>query len=139
MTVLHQNLRFRSKVVELPFMEDVENNPYSPPQPIMTWAPTHVEIALLGDVLRYANIIDGLSLLEKKKIRKKLEIQIKDENVNYVHEFEIDELTKHAPTLTILALEGERDWFFCCKLNVEYVNFLRDALQPYLDEKKNAV
>ena len=129
------NMRFRLKVIGSTFIEDMENNPDMPPQPIMTWAPTHIEIALLGDVLRYANIIDGLGVFEKKKLRKKLEIQVKNNNPNIVHEEMPENLVQDSPTLSLLSLERDEDWFFCCKLNMEYIEFLKAALQPFLDIK----
>ena len=74
-----ENIRFRFKVItrcgELTQVEEPKNNPEVQCQPLMTWAPTHLEIALLGDVLRYANIIDGLGITEKRKLRDNLEIQ----------------------------------------------------------------
>lgn len=126
------NLRFRTKVVGSTFIEDVENNPDDRPQPIMSWAPTHVETALLGDVLRYANIIDGLKVVEKEKIRKKLEIQIREKNRYLLDEFSIEDLVKDSPTSTLIALEGADDWFFCAKLNMEYVDFLKNAIAPFI-------
>ena len=40
---------------------------------LMTWAPSHVELGLLGEILRYANIIDGLRETEKKELKYKLQ------------------------------------------------------------------
>jgi hypothetical protein len=41
---------------------------------VLTWAPSHVELGLLSDILRYANIIDGLDEAVKRKLREKLEL-----------------------------------------------------------------
>jgi hypothetical protein len=136
------NIRFRSKVVNTFFinyilLEDPSNNPDVSPQSIMTWAPSHVEIALLGDVLRYANIIDGLTLLEKMELRKKLEIQVREgpwqdiSDLMSLHEYDFNGLVQDAPTTTMIALEGDSDWFFCSKLCQEYIDYLRLAIEPY--------
>ena len=101
----------------------------------MTWAPTHIETALLGDILRYANIIDGLMVFEKRKLRKKLELQVKDYNPNLVHEMRIEDLVRNAPTKSILVLEGAENWFFCSELNMEYIAYLKIALKSILDVK----
>jgi len=39
----------------------------------MTWAPSHVELGMLGELLRYANIVDGLKESEKRELRDVLE------------------------------------------------------------------
>jgi len=136
------NIRFRSKVVntffkEFVLLEDPSNNPDVSPQSIMTWAPSHVEIALLGDVLRYANIIDGLPLLEKMELRKKLEVQVREgpwqdiEDLMSLRDCDLDGLVQDAPTTTMIALEGASDWFFCSRLCQEYIDYLRSAIEPY--------
>jgi hypothetical protein len=97
-----QNNRFRFKVFNefskpIVFLEEPANNPDLPSQPIMTWAPSHLEIALLGDVLGYANIINGLKEREKRKLREKLEIQVKEKNPYPFDSQTIDELVRGAP------------------------------------------
>lgn len=39
----------------------------------MTWAPSHVEMALLTELLSYANMINGLKEKEKRELKKSLE------------------------------------------------------------------
>jgi len=41
----------------------------------MTWAPSHVELGMLRELLRYANIVGGLKESEKRKLRDILEGQ----------------------------------------------------------------
>lgn len=132
-----QNIRFRFKVVNkniepIVLLEDPTNNPDMPSQPIMTWAPKHLEIALLGDVLRYANIIDGLDEGEKRKLREKLEIQIKERNPYPFNSADFEDLIRDAPpSTTMIAFEGADDWFFCSRLNSEYVDYLRKVMVPF--------
>jgi hypothetical protein len=132
-----QNIRFRFKVVNknlkpVVLLEDPTSNPDMASQPVMTWAPNHLEIALLGDILGYANIIDGLDEPEKRNLREKLEIQVKEGHPNLVHEEDIDDLIRDAPpSTTMLALEGASDWFFCSRLSSEYVDYLRKILLPF--------
>jgi hypothetical protein len=40
----------------------------------MTWAPSHIELGMLSELLMYANIIGGLSETARKELRKKLEV-----------------------------------------------------------------
>jgi len=46
---------------------------------VMTWAPSHPELGLLSELLSYANIVNGLKEIEKRKIRKHLEITMEME------------------------------------------------------------
>lgn len=130
-----QNLRFRLKVVddwkECIGLEDPENNPDCSPQMIMTWAPTHLEIALLGDVLRYANIIDGLDISEKKQLRMKLEIETKENNPSFLNNFEIEKLRCNVPFTIMISLEGKEDWYICSKLTSEYIDYLKNVVNPF--------
>lgn len=113
-------------------LEDPTNNPDVAIQPIMTWAPNHLEIALLGDILGYANIIDGLDEREKRNLREKLEIQVKERDPYPFDRAEIDDLVRDAPpSTTMLALEGVSDWFFCSRLSSEHVDYLRKILLPF--------
>lgn len=132
-----ENVRFRFKVVNKNFepivlLEDPTNNPDMPSQPIMTWAPSHLEIALLGDVLGYANIINGLDQREKRKLREKLEIQIKEKDPYPFESQDFDDLVRDAsPSTPMIALEGADDWFFCSRLNSEYVDYLRKVMMQF--------
>lgn len=129
-----ENIRFRFKVVNkniepIVLLEDPTNNPDVPSQPIMTWAPSHLEIALLGEVLGYANIINGLKEREKRKLREKLEIQVKEKDPYPFESRNFDDLVRDAPpSTTMIAFEGTNDWFFCSKLNSEYVDYLRKVM-----------
>lgn len=133
-----QNIRFRYKVLtnySKPYwflLEDPANNPDEPPQSIMTWAPSHPEIALLGEVLGHANIINGLKEHEKRELREKLEIQDKDKNPYPFDTQDFDDLVRGAPTsTTMIALVGADDWFFCSRLDSEYVDYLRKVMKQF--------
>lgn len=130
-----QNLRFRLKVLDdwkdCVGLEDPENNPDCPPQMIMTWAPTHLEIALLGDVLRYANIIDGLDINEKKQLRIKLELETKENDPCVLNNFEIEKLSSKVPFTIMVSLEGAEDWYICSELTPEYIEYLKKILHPF--------
>jgi hypothetical protein len=41
---------------------------------VTTWAPTHVEIGLVSELLGYANIINGLKVWKRQALRNKLDI-----------------------------------------------------------------
>lgn len=40
---------------------------------LMTWAPSHVELGLLSEILKFANIINGLSASQKSELKYKLQ------------------------------------------------------------------
>jgi hypothetical protein len=136
--LIKSNLRFRPSTVtksgKLLVLEDAENNPDVKPQPVMTWAPTHVEIALLGDVLRYANIIDGLSEVEKRILRNKLEIESSEKD-RYVIDATAywEDFFKGVPAgLHMIAFAGRDDWYLGCELDEKYIKYLAKTLEPYL-------
>ena len=136
--LVKSNLRFRlmnvTKSGELLMLEEAENNPDVTPQSVMTWAPSHVEIALLGDILRYANIIDGLNEAVKRNLREKLEIQSSEKD-RYLIDATAnwEDFFKGTPAgLPMIAFVGGDDWFLCCKLSTEYIDYLSNAIKPYL-------
>jgi hypothetical protein len=133
------NLRFRPKVtwtvrdaftmIEVP-RERIDFST----EPVMTWAPNHFEIAFLGDVLRYANIIDGLNETKKRALRPMLEIQDKLKAPHDLKDLDFYEVLKYAkntPTFMMISDEGADGWFIACTLNSEYIEFLRKMIEPY--------
>jgi len=129
--------------------------------PTITWAPSHLESGLLGELLSYANIINGLKEGEKRELRRDLEVAVKEEN-GYLrlYAYPIKNLLESHKVLlfetpddcvfirhmdwidesTEPKMYGEdyekkikgKDWFFCAELSPEYINYLKKALQPYL-------
>ena len=53
--------------------ENVFKSPHAKSTPLMTWAPSHLELGLLSEILSYANIINGLDYDKRLEIRDFLE------------------------------------------------------------------
>jgi hypothetical protein len=106
---------------------------------ITTWSPSHVELGYLAEVLRYANIIDGLSEEEKRDLRYDLEIivgmtdirfgidvdRMTDINYRFAHRYRMY-LIGDKETLGKIAL--------CAELCPEYIDYLEEILKPYLKD-----
>jgi len=81
---------------------------YDPPfKPVTTWAPSHIELGVLSDVLSYANLINGLKPTEKRKLKDRLEGR---KSVFYGNEY----------TLLLTLCPA-------------YIKYLRNILKPYLE------
>ena len=106
---------------------------------ITTWAPSHLEMGCLMDVLKYANIIDGLNEAAKRELRKKLEILFVEDKRTSVyngnaHKALRDTLppNKIIRLTTSAAKSGFEESECCFELCPEYIDYLREVLNPYL-------
>jgi len=118
----------------------------------ITWAPSHPELGLLSELLSYANIVNGLKLIEKRKLRHDLEIACREEGFLRLYWNPIDALIESAPHRLTLFEMGDvaiyvgrhnvktlkkekmewKNFFFCVELCHEYIDYLKKALKPYL-------
>lgn len=89
----------------------------------MTWAPSHVELGMLGELLRYANIVDGLKESEKRRLRDVLE----GKSSGYVYDMSFEVL----PEGKQLVANSEH---LVVELCPEYIDYLKKVLKPYLKE-----
>ena len=97
----------------------------------VTWAPTHIELGLLSELLGYANIINGFSETTKRELRKKLEVTYKDRDTKYINEetlFQLDQIPDKPYTIYVNFKEWEL-WIYVCP---EYIEHLRKLLKPYI-------
>jgi hypothetical protein len=96
---------------------------------LMTWAPSHVELGLLGEILRYANIIDGLSATEKLALRYKLQ-GVKKFGGGGVARYVVVPDLKGSKEVVF---EGKgKEPYFCPLLCPEYIDYLKEVLKPYI-------
>jgi hypothetical protein len=105
---------------------------------LMTWAPSHRELALLSDLLHYANMINGLPETIRRDLRFDLEVFVDSGN----NTFQIDEdvIEKLDSRLTkpnfMLGRERNKDGNMetvCChQLSSEYLDYLREITKPCL-------
>lgn len=102
----------------------------------MTWAPSHIEIGLLGELLRYANIIDGLNEKEKRTLKRKLEL-LTEEGENYcLYEQDLknlfDKTSEKAWIWTLkIGKDNKREMSFCPELSVGYIEHIKKIIEPY--------
>ena len=104
----------------------------------MTWAPSHVEMALLSDILSYANLINGLKETEKEDLRDKLQgtrVKYEDteahiDEIGYVLQHFLEEVGLKCVICRPDPNSGEWQIFF--ELCPEYIDYLKNVLKPYL-------
>lgn len=106
-----------------------------------TWAPSHSEIALLMQLLCYANIINGLRPTKKRKLWNELEgkkaFRDSDFSQNELANIAVpDEIKKQIGldkrVMTYADLEEEDVLRTCVELCPEYVDYLKKVLKPYI-------
>ena len=90
----------------------------------MSWAPSHVELGLLGELLRYANIVDGLKESEKRELRNALEGK-SAECIDDLWKGYLYRVGKR------WALGSKFDPYFLVELCPEYVDYLKNLLKKY--------
>jgi len=105
----------------------------------MTWAPSHVEVGLLSDLLSYVNIINGLSETEKWRLKYKLqgmEVQSVKEDGRVrngtVDKDLVSEVGEDKKSLIIFYDSDVQEWNFGVELCTKYIQYLRKLLKPYL-------
>ena len=90
-------------------------------QPVMTWAPSHYEIALLADILQYANIINGLKEEKKRKLMHNLLIESPWD------------LSAELQKKILFGLDENGEPFMAVELCPEYIEYLKKILKSLLD------
>jgi hypothetical protein len=118
---------------------------------VHTWAPSHSEMALLMNVLCYANIINGLKEYRKRKLRGILEMHdalgskdwLYDQVLEAIVRLRFAGLNKYIRSRkdrTVLigyeskSKHGEilEEPMFCVELCEEYIDYLKEVLEPDL-------
>jgi len=120
-------------------------------RPTITWAPSHPELGLLSELLTYANIINGLKEMEKRELRRDLEIVVDEGNgklrlywapiENLLQQLPNKGLLFEAPPFAIFfshynveaydKKKIDKDSLFCTELCPEYIDYLKTLLKPY--------
>jgi hypothetical protein len=88
----------------------------------LTWAPSHVELAMLSDLLHISNIVDGLQYSAKRKLRPLLEgdFQTDEEADEFMRMFPMDIESWVGPGPMVAEL---------CE---EYIEYLNKVVKPYI-------
>jgi hypothetical protein len=104
---------------------------------MMNWAPSHVELGYLSEVLRYANIIDGLGEIEKRNLRIDLEYSEADPTLGEGYWGDQNRLAEIWDVLarraTLFSVDTTQHVHFRgVELCSEYIDYLKTVLEPYL-------
>jgi len=91
----------------------------------MTWAPSHVELAMLADLLHIANIVDGLQDSVKRKLRRFLD-------GNWQTTEEAKERMQMFPESVKAWVPPNEDLPFVAELCEKYIEYLNKIVKPYL-------
>jgi len=110
----------------------------TPTKAWMTWSPSHPELALLTELLSYANIINGLKESEKRHLRTDLDPVIRnDAELEIIADFSSIEKEIGEDKKTVVYFEKpeyptEQPLHCCAELCPEYIDYLKGILKPHL-------
>jgi len=124
---------------------------------VTTWAPSHVEIALMAELLTYANILNGLKVENRKRLRPKLDVNSEViEDAKLFREGKIDLDNESLQSNFNSALKNQEDVIiatkdqgflqgcnynfkekkcesvFCILLTMEYLDYFKGLIKPYI-------
>lgn len=128
---------------------------------VTTWAPSHIEIGFLAELLCYANIINGFKLWQREALKTKLDVSARFFKDIIFLTKRIEEVGKEKALEELDARlergENELDVFlkfcgekpylmgsegdfvnhslesiFCFELSQNYIDYLKEILKPYL-------
>ncbi len=145
LTAQYGNVQFYTPSENLDFYRSVsEVWKDSKVRTITTWAPSHVEIGLLSELLAYANIINGFKVWEREKLIPHLDISktVFEEYLKTTtiaeDEDPLDNFMKYCSEKTFL-LGREFNYklqrnesLFCFELSQDYIGYLKEVLKPYM-------
>lgn len=125
------NLRFKN--VTLNYAPSVSTKNV----PTMTWAPTHVEISLLAQLLQYANIIDGFSQGVRVVLKRKLSMWVLENDSYNLYEDDLKELLMKLEEKSFLHgfninKDGKKEMYFCAELCPDYIEYISKVIRPYM-------
>jgi hypothetical protein len=109
----------------------------------MTWAPSHPELGFLMEVLSYANIVNGLKVEQKIRLKSRLEARRKwivhgghMNEITYLgySDEEMKEIFGENVKLAVYVDDPEKDipLRFGIEICEEYISYLRNLLKPYM-------
>jgi hypothetical protein len=141
--------------------DDIKSSTYVK-RSVTTWAPTHVEIGLLSELLAYANIINGLKPWKREELKSGLDVL--SAGIDMVNNFmkrnkevgsvqalkELDQIPdgiEEEPISRFIKSCGNRAYLFGAETNYksgeieslfgfelsqEYIDYLKELLKPYV-------
>ena len=132
------NLRMR-KYIEGELFSVTPSGILEPKKAWMTWASSHQELALLSDILSYANIINGLKESEKRSLRTKLggAKEVKSEGDIEHHTFKLDKNLRNKKIVFYIEcrqpMHKTHIWHCCAELCPDYIDYLKGILEPFIN------
>lgn len=111
----------------------------------MTWSPSHLEIALLSELLSYANIINGLKESRRNEIRLELEGKLEllrcgfyntplDAIMNEEPQSLFDNISRMPDKKIVIYPTDSGELSSFVELCPEYIDYLKKLLKPYLKQ-----
>jgi hypothetical protein len=138
------NIRFRTKRLEggndgrpayLYYPIDHKGKSTRPAQfkSVMTWAPSHPELALLSELLSYANIINGMKENQKRKLIDILQVPVFAIGLsNWARNSALEYTKKGRFYLIGYEHDKPEDKLLCCaELCPEYIDYIKDFLKQF--------
>lgn len=100
---------------------------------VMTWAPSHPELALLTELLLQANIINGMKEERKRKLIKSLEEPVFAILDDHSESEGADEFADRRRFFLFGAEHSKpKDTFLCCaEVCPEYIDFIKDLVKQF--------
>lgn len=150
LTIFHFHDDYSKPNLRLMKLDDFKTHCYSPKEELIlkkdwiSWAPSHLDMALLMQLLCYANIINGLKPSEKKKLW--FELEGRGDKYTYEKDFSKfaqphiigERIGKDKKVIQHIDLredvEGFSPVYTSIELCPEYINFIRDKLKPYISD-----
>ncbi len=112
----------------------IPNGNYPRTNAYLSWAPSHAEFCLLTEILTYANLINGLKLNERIKVKECLQGRVTryvdNEGHNRIDVYVHSELLKTIPEDSIVSFNHQKGVSF--EVRLEYVEYLRKLIKPYI-------
>jgi len=102
---------------------------------LITWAPSHVELGLLSEVLSYANLINGLKENDKRELRRLLEIinVPKTHNLKILEHIPSDMIESVYSKMLLVEYESyDLEPYVCFELSPLYIDYLREVSKSYI-------
>jgi hypothetical protein len=98
---------------------------------VMTWSPSHLELALLSDLLSYANIINGMKEDKKRKLINILQDPLFKIELSGWAENSAREYKKKGRFYLISYGQEVTEDLYCAELCPEYIDYIKEFLKQY--------
>ena len=101
----------------------------------ISWAPSHLEIGLLSELLSYANRVNGLKENEKRWLKGILGAEVVlPREAGFREAIDVYGITSGIgeDKKTVVYYDVTSEEHFCVELCPEYIDYLKNVLKPYI-------